>query len=228
MILFGDTNVLYLGLEITTSLIVEPKLRNSQGIEPVPQSKDKNILYTHVCIHIHTYTHTHTHPCSTLCLWLSNLISPAWKYERFLSLSMLSQCWSNAAAAAKSLQSCPTLCNPIDGSPPGSAVPEILQARTLEWVPLPSPSEAIEHVKKKLKLWEHLMILISLVTQMVKHLPTMQETQVRSLGWEDPLEKEMATHSSILPGKSHGQRTLVGYNPCKESDTTERLHSWPT
>ena len=39
-----------------------------------------------------------------------------------------------AVAAAKSLQSCPTLCNPIDGSPPGSSVPGILQARTLEWV----------------------------------------------------------------------------------------------
>ena len=39
-----------------------------------------------------------------------------------------------AAAAAKSLQSCPTLCNPIDGSPPGSPAPGILQARTLEWV----------------------------------------------------------------------------------------------
>ena len=38
----------------------------------------------------------------------------------------------------------------------------------------------------------------SLVTQMVKRLPAMQETWVRSLGWEDPLEKEMATHSSIL------------------------------
>ena len=41
---------------------------------------------------------------------------------------------SAAAAAAKSLQSCPTLCNPIDGSPTGSPVPGILQARTLEWV----------------------------------------------------------------------------------------------
>ena len=40
----------------------------------------------------------------------------------------------DAAAAAKSLQSCPTLCDSIDGSPPGSAVPGILQARTLEWV----------------------------------------------------------------------------------------------
>ena len=39
-----------------------------------------------------------------------------------------------AAAAAKSLQSCPTLCDPMDGSPPGSPVPGILQARTLEWV----------------------------------------------------------------------------------------------
>ena len=41
---------------------------------------------------------------------------------------------SAAAAAAKSLQSCPTLCNPIDGSPPRSPVPGILQARILEWV----------------------------------------------------------------------------------------------
>ena len=40
----------------------------------------------------------------------------------------------SSAAAAKSIQSCPTLCDPIDGSPPGSAVPGILQARTLEWV----------------------------------------------------------------------------------------------
>ena len=39
-----------------------------------------------------------------------------------------------AAATTKSLQSCPTLCDPIDGSPPGSPIPGILQARTLEWV----------------------------------------------------------------------------------------------
>ena len=41
---------------------------------------------------------------------------------------------TTAAAAAKSLQSCPTLCDPIDGSPPGSPIPGILQVRTLEWV----------------------------------------------------------------------------------------------
>ena len=46
----------------------------------------------------------------------------------------LSKSCGLAAAAAKSLQSCPTLCDPIDGSPTGSPVPGILQARTLEWV----------------------------------------------------------------------------------------------
>ena len=48
--------------------------------------------------------------------------------------TLISACSINAAAAAKSLQSCPTLCDPIDGSPPGSPIPGILQARTLEWV----------------------------------------------------------------------------------------------
>ena len=47
---------------------------------------------------------------------------------------MISFCLAAATAAAKSLQLCPTLCDPIDGSPPGSPVPGILQARTLEWV----------------------------------------------------------------------------------------------
>ena len=50
---------------------------------------------------------------------------------------------------------------------------------------------------------------------------------VKAMGWEDPLEKEMATHSSTLAGKSHGLRSLVGYSPWgrKESDTTKQLHS---
>ena len=52
----------------------------------------------------------------------------------FFCLKCLPSTCSTAAAAAKSLQSCPTLCHPIDGSPPGSPVPGILQARTLEWV----------------------------------------------------------------------------------------------
>jgi len=54
-------------------------------------------------------------------------------WNRFLR-KHLSLDFIDAAAAAKSLQSCPTLRDPIDGSPPGSPVPGILQARTLEWV----------------------------------------------------------------------------------------------
>ena len=52
-----------------------------------------------------------------------------WCWRRLIRVS-----WTVAAAAAKSLQSCPTLCDPIQGSPPGSPVPGILQARALEWV----------------------------------------------------------------------------------------------
>ena len=66
-----------------------------------------------------------------------------------------------------------------------------------------------------------------LVAKRLKRLPGMQETQVRSLGWEDPLEKEMATSTPVLlPGESRGGRSLVGYSPWgrKELDTTERLH----
>ena len=61
---------------------------------------------------------------------------------------------------------------------------------------------------------------------MVKRLPTMQETQVQSLGWEDLLKKEMATHPSILAWKSHGWGNLVGYSPWgrKELEMTEQLH----
>ena len=64
---------------------------------------------------------------------------------------------------------------------------------------------------------------VILVAQLVKNLPAMRETWVRFLGSKDPLEKGTATHSSILPGEFHGQRSLAGYSPCghKEADTTE-------
>ena len=48
---------------------------------------------------------------------------------------------------------------------------------------------------------------------MFKNLPAMQETQVRSLGWEDPLEKGWLPTLIFLPGEFHGQRRLVGYSP---------------
>ena len=51
------------------------------------------------------------------------------------------------------------------------------------------------------------------MAQRVKHLPAMQESQILSLGQEDPLKKEMAPHSSTLAGESHGRRSLVGCSP---------------
>ena len=111
-------------------------------------------------------------------------------------------------------QSCPTLCDPRDCSSPGSSVHEISQARILEWVVI-SFSRGISltqgsHSSLLCFLhWQadslplcHLGIphtyIYTHVPQIVRNLPAMQETQVWSLGWEDPLEKGMATHCSIL------------------------------
>ena len=64
------------------------------------------------------------------------------------------------------------------------------------------------------------------MAQTVKRLPTMQETRVQSLGWNDLLRRKWQPIPVFLPGKSHGQRSLVGYSPWghKELDVTERLH----
>ena len=152
-------------------------------------------------------------------------------------------------AAAKSLQQCPTLCYPIDGSPPSSAIPGILQARTLEWLAIAFSVRSLRRKQKQhekdqslnCQNWIRLLsksvlsplaqalFWASLVVQTIKHLPAMQETQVPSLGWDDPLEmeKKMATHYSTLtwkipwmeePGRLH--------SPCdhKEQDMAEQLH----
>ena len=70
----------------------------------------------------------------------------------------------------------------------------------------------------------------SMVAQMVKNLPAMLETWVWSLGWEDPLEKEMATHSSILAWRIPWTEEPGGYSPCdrKELDTTDQLSTQHT
>ena len=82
-----------------------------------------------------------------------------WKVRLRLTVSFSSL--AAAAAAAKSLQSCPTLCDPIDGSPPGSPVPGILQARTLEWVAISfsnawkwkGKAKSLSHVRLFSTLW---------------------------------------------------------------------------
>ena len=90
-----------------------------------------------------------------------------------------------SAQLLQSFQWSLTLCNPKDCSLRGSSVLGILQARILEWVAMPSPQA---HPSSKSYIW----------AQKVENPPAMRETQVRSLGGEDPLEEEMAIHSSIL------------------------------
>ena len=117
----------------------------------------------------------------------------------------------------------------MDCSLPGSSVLGIFQARLLEWVAIPFPEDlpdpGIEPRSPALAggFFTTEPTRTSLGAQTVKLLSTVRESRVQILGWEDPLEKEMAIHSRILPGKSHGQRSLVGYSPWgrKELDMTE-------
>ena len=203
------------------------------------------------------------------------------------------------ATATKSLQSCATLCYPIDGSLPGSPVPGILQAppslgfsRQEHWSGLPFPSPMHESEKWKwsysvvsdcsrphrlqstrlCRPWDfpgkstgvgchrllhlgslsihkcenicnliHVSIFIfseqdnlwpnlkkekaSLVAQMVKNLPEIQEIWVWSLGWEDALEKELATYSSNLVWRTPWTEEHGGLQPMG----SERIwHNWVT
>jgi len=79
--------------------------------------------------------------------------------ETLLEMQTLRTFSRSAAAAAKSIQLCPTLCDPIDGSPPGSPVPGILQARTLEWVAI-SSSNAWKW-KEKVKSLSRVRLLVT-------------------------------------------------------------------
>ena len=65
----------------------------------------------------------------------------------------------------------------------------------------------------------------SLIAQMVKNLPAVQETWVQSLGQEDPLRKEWQPTPLFLPGESHGQRSLVGYTVHGVAKSQTRLSS---
>ena len=93
-------------------------------------------------------------------LIISYIISHLITGERFyLCFLLRMRKLKPAAAAAKSLQSCPTLCNPIDGSPPGSPVPGILQARTLEWVAISFSIESF--LFYKISCWDLMEIVLN-------------------------------------------------------------------
>ena len=91
-------------------------------------SSDSSIYYPPWCSQLLTLS-----PCS-LIFWRFLLLTQCHILQHHFITILGEVCRSEPAAAAESLHSCPTLCDPIDDSPPGSPVPAILQARTLEWV----------------------------------------------------------------------------------------------
>ena len=167
----------------------------------------------------------------------------------------------NAAAAAKSLQSCPTLCDPIDGSPPGSPVPGILQARTLGWVAISFSNAWKRKVKEKSlsRVW-----LLTTPWTAAHQAPPPWDFPGKSIRvgaiafsaggpsgkeptcrcrrhkryefgpWVEkiPWRRTWQPTAVFLPGKSHGQRSLVGYSPwgCKRvwHDSARRRQWQPT
>ena len=148
---------------------------------------------------------------------------------------------SAAAASAKSLQSCPTLCDPIDGSPPGSPVPGILQARALEWVGISSPTHESEKWKwsrsvmpdslrphglqptRLLCPWDfpgkstgmgcHRLLQVALVV----NNPSANAGDVRwgFNPWVGKISwrRKWQPNPVLLPGEFHGQSSLMGYSP---------------
>ena len=132
----------------------------------------------------------------------------------------------------KVAQSCLTLCDTMD-----YIVHGILQARTLEWgslsllqgiIPTQGSNPGLLHYRWIIDLnsFTSYLPVASLVAQMVKNPPAMQEAWVQFLSWENPLEEGMTTHSSILAWSipmDRGAWRAIIHGVAKESDTTEPL-----
>ena len=123
-----------------------------------------------------------------ICSLYTHLFRFSWPcvcYSSYLNDTILSHLpnitYAAAAAAAKSFQSCPTLCDPIDGGPPGSPVPGILQARTLEWVAI-SFSNAWKW-KVTVKSLSRVQLLATPWTAAYQAPPSMGFFQARVLEW---------------------------------------------
>ena len=127
---------------------------------------------------------------------------------RTWKLSLWSALTLQAPAAAKSLQSCPTLCNPIDGSPPGSSVPGILQAGTLEWVAISFSSA--RKWKVKVKSLSHVWLLAT---------PVHAIFQAKEYWSEVPVPSPGTSHLSnpVESQRERGPQSIWGLGQCREA-----------
>ena len=132
--IWGEINVGVTSILLSFSLSVEWYQGNCKARQVTPGSL-KTVWYELPCWPIWTLPWEKSFLCvEPLSFWrlYVTAVSINSKTRPLQIMPLLCCHW--AAAAAKSLRSCPTLCNPIDGSPPGSTIPGILQARILEWV----------------------------------------------------------------------------------------------
>ena len=126
---------------------------------------------------------------------------------------------------AKSLQSCPTLCYPMDCSLPGSSVHGILQARILEWVAMSFSRGSSQPMDGTLVSMSPALSGGFFTTSTTWEAQCNVETWVQSLGWENPWRWEWLPTQVFWPGDFHGQSSLTGCSPWghKELDTTKQL-----
>ena len=172
--------------------------------------------------------------CNCILLFISSLFFMYSIFKQSYKYTGLPRC---TATGAKSLQSCPTLCNPIDGSPPGSPVPGIFQARTLEWAAISFSN--VWKWKVKVKSLSHVQLLATPWTTAYQAPPSMGFSRQEywsgvplpcvlvvkklpaNVGYIRNRDSTSGSERSprgghgnaLLPGESHGQRSLESYSP---------------
>ena len=170
---------------------------------------------------------------SYLSLWFFVTARRKWIDTLPCGTSLTAICWVGVSPIRASVLSCPLWYSWKAHSRTSISSPFLQtcgRSSTPCWLNVIHTCHCLRHLRTRqpwtMTIW---LDYLTLMAQVVKNPPAeqgMQEMCVWSLGREDLLKEEMATHSSILPGKSRGWRSLVGCSPWgrKESDTTERLH----
>ena len=144
----------------------------------------------------------------------------------------LGQDWATFSAA-KSLQSCPTLCDPIDGSPPGSAVPGMIQARTLGWVAISFSKDFLyttvkPNLSKLTPIWWESHQSVRLAQTTALYSLCLYFTLWFSFLWKATFWNITIQNESIEGSKWNGKEFLDSIKDIKQIDTNNKtqVHKW--